>query len=89
MTSIPTTEYYRLLTASGLYHRLMSERLPELYLALVIIIILVAGLVAMAVILRSECAENKRLESVINEIHKQDAARLEIDPVSHTELEGE
>lgn len=71
-TTIPATEYHRLLVAAGQLDGLKGEQLPELRLAIMCLIIMAAGLVALALLLRQSERDNKGYRDVIEQMHREE-----------------
>ena len=72
MTLIEYDRYIQLVTDSGLYNSLKSNQLPELRLAMVLIIILVAVCIGMGILLRHEEQRNKVLHDILKEDRCED-----------------
>ena len=72
MTLIEYDRYIQLVTDSGLYNSLKNNQLPELRLAMVLIIILVAVCIGLGVLLRHEEHRNKVLHDILREDRRED-----------------
>lgn len=73
--TMPLAECVRLKATAIAYAELVNEQIPELRLAILCLIIMAAGLVAVALLLTHECKENKQLRDVINGMHREDLQR--------------
>ena len=75
-STLPTDLLEHYIANSGRYEALKTEQLPELRFLTVITIFLVALVVILFTLLRSECKENKELHGVIDQMHMEDLHRL-------------
>jgi len=72
ITVLDYNHYIRLVTDSAILRNLKADQLPELRLAMVVILFLVAACIGMGILLRHEEHENRQLHSIINEDHHED-----------------
>ena len=72
ITVLDYNHYIRLVTDSAILRNLKADQLPELRLAMVVILFLVAACIGMRILLRHEEHENRQLHDVINDDHRED-----------------